>query len=157
MSVFEIRIICEPHDTDRVSTALAAAFDTGPVRCYPTRDRKRDRLYVRADHRPADGELGEHWPTAQEAYANAPDPRAEFDWLLAQAHVGKRTREWWLRRAAVVDRRSAHLPPDHRRRDEHALELAHFLIELDDATVPADPRAYVRQQYAAFIHTEESE
>jgi hypothetical protein len=49
--VFEIRVICEPGDADRVSTALAAAFDTGPARQYPTRDGKRTRLYFTADHR----------------------------------------------------------------------------------------------------------
>jgi hypothetical protein len=49
--VFEIRIICKPGDADRVSTDLAAAFDTGPARQYPTRDGKRIRLYFTADHR----------------------------------------------------------------------------------------------------------
>ncbi|MEU8979029.1 hypothetical protein [Streptomyces sp. NPDC048309] len=50
--MFEIRVICEPADTDRVSRVLAAAFDTGPAREYPTRDRKRVRLYFTADHQP---------------------------------------------------------------------------------------------------------
>ncbi|MGW1557592.1 hypothetical protein ACWCQ1_13915 [Streptomyces sp. NPDC002144] len=50
--MFEIRVICERDDADRVSQTLAAAFDTGPVRQYPTRDHKRTRLYVTADHRP---------------------------------------------------------------------------------------------------------
>ncbi|OLZ63949.1 hypothetical protein AV521_37505 [Streptomyces sp. IMTB 2501] len=49
--MFEIRVICPPGDADRISQALAAAFDTGPARQYPTRDRKRLRLYVTADHR----------------------------------------------------------------------------------------------------------
>lgn len=49
--MFEIRVICTPDDADRVSTALAAAFDTGPARTYPTRDGKRTRLYFTADHR----------------------------------------------------------------------------------------------------------
>lgn len=48
--MFEIRIICEPSDIDRVSQALAATFDTGPARQYPTRDRKRVRLYFTAGH-----------------------------------------------------------------------------------------------------------
>ncbi|WLW53242.1 hypothetical protein [Streptomyces sp. YU58] len=47
--MFEIRVICEPDDADRVSQTLATAFDTGPARQYPTRDRKRTRLYVTAD------------------------------------------------------------------------------------------------------------
>ncbi|MGW2644616.1 hypothetical protein ACWC2T_06785 [Streptomyces sp. NPDC001393] len=51
MTVFEIRVICLPDDADRVSQALAAAFATGPARRYPTRDGRRIRLYVTADHR----------------------------------------------------------------------------------------------------------
>jgi hypothetical protein len=50
--VFEIRVICEKADADRVSQALAAVFDTAPARQYPTRDGKRARLYFTADHRP---------------------------------------------------------------------------------------------------------
>ncbi|WP_405862834.1 MazG-like family protein [Streptomyces sp. NBC_01515] len=108
-----------------------------------------------ADSEPVTGETVPEWPTASEAYADAPHPRDEFDWLISQAHLGKRDREWWLRRAAVVDRRSAHIPPDHHLRDEQALELAHFLIELDGATVAGDPRTYVRQQYAAWRQQEQ--
>ncbi|WBO66763.1 hypothetical protein [Streptomyces camelliae] len=48
---FEIRVICTPDDANRVSSALAAAFETGAARRYPTRDGKRTRLYVTADHR----------------------------------------------------------------------------------------------------------
>ncbi|MFF4442039.1 hypothetical protein [Streptomyces sp. NPDC001621] len=50
--MFEIRVICDRPDADRISQALAAAFDTGPARQYPTRDGKRTRLYFTADHRP---------------------------------------------------------------------------------------------------------
>jgi hypothetical protein len=49
--VFEIRVICQPDDVDRISRALAAAFTTGPARQYRTRDGQRTRLYVTADHR----------------------------------------------------------------------------------------------------------
>jgi hypothetical protein len=48
--VFEIRVICEPGDADRISTALAAAFDAGQARQYPTRDGKHIRLYFTATH-----------------------------------------------------------------------------------------------------------
>ncbi|MFF4549248.1 hypothetical protein ACFY1J_34285 [Streptomyces sp. NPDC001406] len=48
--MFEIRVICPPGDADRVSAALATAFATGQARRYPTRDGKRLRLYVTADH-----------------------------------------------------------------------------------------------------------
>ncbi|WP_167366258.1 hypothetical protein [Streptomyces caeruleatus] len=54
--MFEIRVICAPDDADRVSRALAAAFDTGPPRQYPTRDGKRTRLYFTADHCPTTSE-----------------------------------------------------------------------------------------------------
>jgi hypothetical protein len=54
--VFVIRVICEPTDADRISQALAAAFATGTARQYPTRDRKRVRLYLTADHQPTESE-----------------------------------------------------------------------------------------------------
>jgi hypothetical protein len=50
--MFEIRVICERDDAERIGQILAAAFDTGPARHYPTRDSKRTRLYFTADHRP---------------------------------------------------------------------------------------------------------
>ncbi|MCX5423659.1 hypothetical protein [Streptomyces sp. NBC_00078] len=49
--MFEIRVICPPGDADRISAALSTAFDTGPARTYPTRDRKHTRLYFTATHR----------------------------------------------------------------------------------------------------------
>jgi len=48
---FEIRIICAPADADRITAALQDAFATGPVRAYPTRDRRQVRLYVTATDR----------------------------------------------------------------------------------------------------------
>ncbi|MEU8688507.1 hypothetical protein [Streptomyces sp. NPDC048665] len=48
---FEIRVICQPDDVDRIRHALAAAFETGAACRYTTRDGKRLRLYVTADHR----------------------------------------------------------------------------------------------------------
>ncbi|MFF4898768.1 hypothetical protein [Streptomyces sp. NPDC001068] len=50
--MFEIRVICEPADTDRITQALTAVFDTGPARQYPTRDHQRVRLYFTADRQP---------------------------------------------------------------------------------------------------------
>ncbi|MER6911132.1 hypothetical protein ABT354_05590 [Streptomyces sp. NPDC000594] len=49
---FDIRIICDHHDTERVTAALADAFTTGTPRTYPTRDGMRTRLYLTADHKP---------------------------------------------------------------------------------------------------------
>ncbi|MEV7145945.1 hypothetical protein AB0O05_05540 [Streptomyces sp. NPDC093084] len=51
-AVFEIRVICDPDDTDTVTRALANAFRTGTPRAYPTRDGMRTRLYLTADHHP---------------------------------------------------------------------------------------------------------
>lgn len=50
--MFEIRVICDREDADRVSHALTAAFRTGTPRTYPTRDGMRTRLYLTADHHP---------------------------------------------------------------------------------------------------------
>ncbi|MFK0105200.1 hypothetical protein [Streptomyces sp. NPDC091217] len=50
--MFEIRVICEPADTDRIIQTLTAVFETGPTRQYPTRDQQRVRLYFTADHQP---------------------------------------------------------------------------------------------------------
>ncbi|MCI3276284.1 hypothetical protein [Streptomyces cylindrosporus] len=54
--MFEIRVICEPDDADRIGQTLAAAFDTGPARQYPARDGKRVRLYFTAADRPTNPE-----------------------------------------------------------------------------------------------------
>jgi len=47
--LFDLRIICDPADADRITTALAAALTTGAPRTYPTRDGMRVRLYLTAD------------------------------------------------------------------------------------------------------------
>jgi hypothetical protein len=47
--VFDIRIICDPADADRITAALAAAVTTGAPRAYPSRDGMRTRLYLTAD------------------------------------------------------------------------------------------------------------
>ncbi|MFF4706054.1 hypothetical protein ACWC4D_11415 [Streptomyces sp. NPDC001288] len=47
--MFEIRVICDPDDTDTITRALATAFRTGTPRAYPTRDGMRARLYLTAD------------------------------------------------------------------------------------------------------------
>ncbi|MFF9896163.1 hypothetical protein [Streptomyces longispororuber] len=52
---FDIRIICDDHDADAITRALADAFRTGTPRLYPTRDGMRIRLYLTADlKRPRD-------------------------------------------------------------------------------------------------------
>ncbi|OAR26014.1 hypothetical protein A8W25_11015 [Streptomyces sp. ERV7] len=163
--MIEIRIICDPADADRVTTALNSAFAIGAVRDYPTRDGKHRRLYVTADHRP---ELGP-WPTPDEAYTLAPSMVSEIGWT-AQAAVDKPfgkdlDREYWLRKAALLDRIALQDEADgfHGDACEVATEAARRLIERDrdgegdhrgtpywpeHPASAADPRAYVRQEYA---------
>ncbi|MEU9185928.1 hypothetical protein AB0D14_15515 [Streptomyces sp. NPDC048484] len=148
--VFEIRIICDPADSDRVSQALSEAFTTGPVRQHPTRDDKRTRLYVTADHRTNTGP----WPTPEEAYALAPSIISEIGWTAQTATdkpFGTRLpRDFWLRKAAVLDRIALQDEPGGAAADatEVATEAAERLMDLDDTAVICDPRYYVRQQYA---------
>jgi hypothetical protein len=148
--VFEIRVICDPADTDRVTTALNAAFTTGDVRNYPTRDGKRTRLYLTADHRPTPKD----WPTPEQAYATAPSINSEIGWtarFLADAECyTELDREFYLRKAALLDRIALLDEPDATDGDatETAQAAALYLLDIDQPGVICNPRAYVRQQYA---------
>ncbi|WP_146214535.1 hypothetical protein [Streptomyces sp. ICBB 8177] len=51
-AVFEIRVICDRAEADRISRTLADMFDTQRARQYPARDGERVRLYFTADHQP---------------------------------------------------------------------------------------------------------
>ncbi|MFF5980358.1 hypothetical protein ACFY78_16095 [Streptomyces olindensis] len=150
--MFEIRVICDPDETDRVSQALATTFDTGSARQYPTRDGKRTRLYVTADHRPAAPE----WPTPEEAYALAPSIVSEIGWTARTAaerpFYDGLNREFWLRKAALLDRIALSDQADSITSDaaDLAIRAAQRLMELDDSALISDPRNYVRQQYAAW-------
>ncbi|GAA1525830.1 hypothetical protein GCM10009730_38010 [Streptomyces albidochromogenes] len=154
--MLEIRIICDPSDTDRVTKTLTAAFATGPVRQYATRDGDRARLYISADHF-TDGEPEpEAWPTPEEAYALAPSVISEIGWTTNEA-IGRPSfawldREFWLRKAAVLDRIALtdDAPCDA---GEVAIEAARRVMELDAQADASDPRGYVRQQYAHWAKT----
>ncbi|WP_328872868.1 hypothetical protein OHT76_23710 [Streptomyces sp. NBC_00287] len=150
--MFEIRIICDPADTDRVTDALSQAFTTGPVRQHPTRDGERLRLYVTADHHSNTG----LWPTSEEAYALAPSIVSEIGWTAqtaADKPFGTRLpRDFWLRKAALLDRIALQDVGDDAA--ETANEAAERLMSLDDAGVICDPRHYVRQQYAHWINNQ---
>ncbi|ADI09750.1 hypothetical protein SBI_06630 [Streptomyces bingchenggensis BCW-1] len=163
--MFEIRVICDPTDTDRVVAALDSTFTTGTVGVYPTRDGKRNRLYATADHRPEPGP----WPTPDEAYASSPSIVREIGWT-AQTAADKPfgedlDREYWLRKAALLDRIALRDEEDGALGDaaEVATEAARRLIEWDrdgegdyhgapywpeHPAATADPRGYVRQEYA---------
>ncbi|MEV5475043.1 hypothetical protein AB0L66_22175 [Streptomyces sp. NPDC052207] len=150
--MFEIRVICDPADTERVSHALAAAFDTGTARQYPTRDGKRRRLYVTGDHRPEP----EAWPTPEEAYTLAPSIISEIGWTARTAadrpFYDGLNREFWLRKAALLDRIALSDETDSVPSDaaDLATRAALRLIELDDTAPISDPRHYVRRQHAAW-------
>ncbi|MFE6478068.1 hypothetical protein [Streptomyces rochei] len=165
--MFEIRVITDPADTNRVTDALSAAFDTGPARQYPTRDGKRTRLYVTADHRPEPGP----WPTPEEAYALAPSIIREIGWTAqtaADKPLGETlSREFWLRKAALLDRIALSEEEDGVNDDavEAATEAARQLIAYDrdgegdyhgtpywpeHPATTANPRGYVRQEYATL-------
>ncbi|MFJ4475237.1 hypothetical protein [Streptomyces xanthochromogenes] len=163
--MFEIRVICDPADSGRVTAALNSAFVTGAVRQYPTRDGERTRLYATADHRPVLGP----WPTPDEAYALAPSIVREIGWT-AQTAADKPfgqglDREFWLRKAALLDRialgdEESASPGDA---SEAATEAARRLVAFDCdgegdyygapywpeyPLTAANPRGYVRQEYA---------
>lgn len=150
--MFEIRAICDPDDTDRVTTALKTAFTTGEVRQYPTRDGKRTRLYLTADHHPTP----EDWPTPEQAYANAPSIDSEISWTahyLADAECFTALdREFYLRKAALLDRIALLDEPDAIGDTAMTADAAAlYLLDIDQPGVICNPRAYVRQQYARSL------
>jgi hypothetical protein len=150
--VFEIRVICDPADSDRVTTALTAAFATGAVRRRRTRDGAQIRLYLTADHLPDPAD----WPTPEQAYAKAPSIVSEIGWTartIATAECfTELDRDFYLRKAALLDR-IALMDEPHDLFSE-ATETAHAaavsLLDMDQPGVICDPRAYVRQQYACL-------
>lgn len=165
--MFEIRVICDPNDTDRVVGELDRTFTTGTVTVCPTRDGQRDRLYVRADHRPADGPTpatARDWPTPETAYKTAPSIISEIGWTtrtIANAECfTELEREYYLRKAALLDRIALLDEPDHPHRDTvmTADAAAVLLLDTDKAGLHPDtltraeagPRRYVRRAYAAW-------
>ncbi|MDX3313712.1 hypothetical protein P1S61_32530 [Streptomyces sp. ME08-AFT2] len=150
--MFEIRVICDPADTDRVTAALTTTFATGDVRRYTTRDGKRTRLYLTADHRPDPAD----WPTAEQAYAGAPSINSEIGWIshtLADSKCyTELDREFYLRKAALLDRIALLDEPDT---GGDTTDTAHaaavFLLDMDQPGAIYDPRAYVRRQYALTL------
>ncbi|MFI9207456.1 hypothetical protein ACIGW7_04825 [Streptomyces sp. NPDC053253] len=149
--MFEIRIICDPADTDRITVALARTFTTGAVRVHAARSTGETRLYVTAEHR-ADVE---QWPTPEQAYAGAPSVIDEIGWTvrtLADDPLTASTgREFWLRKAALLDRivLGDDTAPAVDATDA-ALQAARQLMDFDDTAATCDPRHYVRQQYARW-------
>lgn len=153
--MFEIRVISDPADTDRVTATLREAFATGAVRHSYSRDRKRHLLYVTADHRPEPGV----WPTPEEAYALAPSIISEIGWtfrtVAARECFTQMDREYYLRKAALLDRIALLDEPDEPHGDatETAEAAALYLLDLDQPGVICDPRSYVRHEYARWVKT----
>ena len=147
--MFEIRIVCATTDADRIVVALDDAFNAGTISGYPDCDGKQQRLYLYADHKDAPTRPISEWPGLTEAYTTAPDAPSELNWLCDR-EPHERDREWWLRRAGVVDRMATGLAPGCTATEEQADDIARKLMALDDTAVICDPRAYVRQQYAVW-------
>ncbi|WP_103517784.1 hypothetical protein [Streptomyces sp. SM10] len=100
----------------------------------------------------------EQWPTPSAAYAKAPGIVREIGWTAqaaADRTFGSRMgREFWLRKAALLDRIALAEEAERRGRDatgaaEHA---AARLMDVDDPDTICDPRHYVRQQYALWAN-----
>ncbi|MEV6056082.1 hypothetical protein [Streptomyces sp. NPDC052107] len=140
--MFEIRIIRDPVDAHRVTTALSTAFTTGAVRRHRTRDGERIRLHVTADHRPA----GQSWATPEQAYAAAPSISDELGWTAgtsANAPIAQGLdREYFLRKAALLYRTALAERPAPTTSPAPRPKPARRLMDLDDASVVYDPRAY---------------
>ncbi|MFD3805042.1 hypothetical protein ACFWTC_15725 [Streptomyces sp. NPDC058619] len=96
-------------------------------------------------------------PAPEAAYAKAPSVISEIGWTARGARDclhGVHVREFWLRKAALLDR-IALTDDDPVGGDAAtcAVEAARCLMEIDYADGPhtADPRSYVRQEYALWI------
>jgi hypothetical protein len=94
------------------------------------------------------------WPTPEEAYATAPTIVCEIAWTAAVARTVAKSRsgdaadrDFWLRKAAVLDRIALQGTTGDDAGDV-ATNAAQRLMDMDDASVICDPRHYVRQQYA---------
>jgi len=159
--MFEIRVICDPADTELIVAALDRTFTTGTVSVYPTRDRKRNRLYARAEYKPADAQPAEDAPAPEQAYADAPSINSEIGWvartLAATECFTELDREFYLRKAALLDRIALLDEPDvpYGEATTAADAAAVYLLDMDEQGPFCDPRAYVRQQYAHALTAEQ--
>ncbi|MFJ9076634.1 hypothetical protein ACIRO3_15455 [Streptomyces sp. NPDC102278] len=90
-------------------------------------------------------------------YATAPSVISEIGWTVRGARDCRRgvhVREFWLRKAALLDRIAlSDDDPVGGDAATCAVEAARRLMEIDhaDSSRTADPRGYVRQQYALWI------
>ncbi|MET7348852.1 hypothetical protein [Streptomyces mirabilis] len=186
--MFDIRIICDPADEQDITRALTAAFDCDPIQRRPAHNGHRVRLYTKAFHPHPAALLNDApeatearptaWPTPEDAYATAPGITYEVAWTASTArthtenpHGGDVDREYWLRKAALLDRIALEYEAEgvHNGTDEIAANAARQLIEIDQdgdgdysgapygpehpATL-AHPRGYVRHEYAVWAENQ---
>ncbi|MFF5010091.1 hypothetical protein ACFY3G_45675 [Streptomyces phaeochromogenes] len=105
-------------------------------------------------------EIRTPWPTAEQAYATAPSILSEIGWtartIAARECFTKLDRQFYLRKAALLDRIALLDEPDTPGDvTDTARAAAVFLMDLDQSGVICDPRAYVRQQYALSLTTDD--
>ncbi|WP_444971235.1 hypothetical protein [Streptomyces sp. SAI-25] len=165
--MFEIRIICETPDRENVVTGLRSQFNIGRVRSSFSLTSGGERLYITADLPAANP-----WPTPEKAYAEAPGVGYELEVtreILTDTPLHPDlNREYWLRRAAALDRMALGLAPGHDATPETALDAAINLMDLDStaglgpsgyANGPyhpdhpesaRNPRGYIRQEFAIW-------
>ncbi|MFD7049643.1 hypothetical protein ACFWBS_08350 [Streptomyces mirabilis] len=186
--MFDIRIICDPADEPDITRALTAAFDCDPIQRRPAHNGHRVRLYTKAFHpdpaallnnAPEATEAGPTaWPAPEDAYATVPGITYEIAWTASTArtltenqHGRDVDREYWLRKAALLDRIALEYEADgvHNDTAEVAANAARQLIEVDQdgegdySGAPcgpehpaslAHPRGYVRQEYAVWAENQ---
>ncbi|WP_097865526.1 hypothetical protein [Streptomyces sp. rh34] len=167
--MFEIRVICETPDREAVVSGLRSQFNIGRVHSSLSLTSGGERLYITADLPAANP-----WPTPEQAYAHAPSTIREIGWTAraaAERPFGTApTREFWLRKAALLDRIALADDRENAPGDaaEAATEAARRLVDLDSAAglgpsghadgpyapdhpeSTRDPRGYVRQEYAIW-------
>ncbi|MDV7223102.1 hypothetical protein [Streptomyces prunicolor] len=114
-------------------------------------------IRVTADHRPEPGV----WPMPEKAYALAPSIISEIGWtfrtVAARECFTQMDREYYLRKAALLDRIALLDEPDEPDGDatETAEAAALYLLDMDHASTDAakNPRGYVRHEYARWVKT----
>ncbi|MCL6292760.1 hypothetical protein [Streptomyces sp. 43Y-GA-1] len=165
--MFEIRIICETPDRESVVNGLRSQFNIGRVRSSFSLTSGGERLYITADLPAANP-----WPTPEQAYADAPGVGYELEVtreILTDTPLSPDlNREYWLRRAAALDRMALGLAPGHDATPEAARDAAISLMDLDSTAglgpsgyadgpyhpdhpeSTRDPRGYVRQEFAIW-------
>ncbi|MFJ9189346.1 hypothetical protein [Streptomyces globisporus] len=165
--MFEIRIICETPDRESVVNGLRSQFNIGRVRSSFSLASGGERLYITADLPAANP-----FPTPEVAYADAPGVGYELEvtrGILTDTPLSPNlNREYWLRRAAALDRMALGLAPGHDATPEAARDAAINLMDLDStaglgpsgyANGPyhpdhpestRNPRGYIRQEFAIW-------